>query len=119
MQPCLAAELAGALKPVVGLQVIARVGRLTRLNGSDVSTSERRDAEVRYLRTRTGAKIMSALSCVKPEFVQNGQRARLSEARYYQGVAPRRTMPQCRWSQLCCVSTRTCNCAMVCAVVCR
>ena len=36
-------------------QVIARVGGLTRLNGSDVSTSERRDAEVCYLRTRTGA----------------------------------------------------------------
>ena len=83
LQPCLAAELAGALKPVVGLQVIARVGRLTRLNGSDVSTSERRDAEVRYLRTRTGAKLMSALSCVKPEVVQNGQRACLSGARSY------------------------------------
>lgn len=36
------------------LQVIARIGRLQKLNGSVISAAERQDAEIRYLRRATG-----------------------------------------------------------------
>ena len=35
-------------------QVIARIGRLQRLNGSAIAFNERKEAELGYLRTRLG-----------------------------------------------------------------
>ena len=35
-------------------QVVARIGKLEKLNGSAVSAAERQDAEIRYLRRATG-----------------------------------------------------------------
>lgn len=42
------------------LQVIARVGALSRLNGSSISRPERKDAELQYLRTLTGGSTLQA-----------------------------------------------------------
>lgn len=39
------------------LQVIARIGRLQKLNGSVISAAERQDAEIRYLRRATGRRL--------------------------------------------------------------
>ena len=47
---------------LVSLQVIARVAGLTRLNGSSISQSERKDAELQYLRQLTGKLLAFALS---------------------------------------------------------
>ena len=46
------------------VQVIARVGGLTLLNGSDIHRYERRDSELQYLRRTLGMPDATAASCI-------------------------------------------------------